>query len=331
MNQYIVIAAWAVIFILLLAGFLFLMQAVTQIDRAQINLNHIMADLHSAKEARVKHAEAERRVYGTTAKDEKKPGLAQRFLIMLNNQLAWSGVSIEHPWIDASLYIVVMIVLSVVAFAFGLLAFNAVVGFLLTCVVVIVPYAYILHLVNRNYHLTETSLQFFINLVSSNSAAASDLNTVLEMSAPYMTDPIRSAIYRAVATSKVTNNPDDTVWQLEREIEHPIFCNFIRNLDICAKHDADFRTVAKDFSVQAEKSISALEKLRAIFANARNEVILMVVVGVLLSFMTADFCGESLFDVLQDMTTSALGMLCIFLECVIYIATFCYIILGRKR
>lgn len=329
-TQLLFLGGWTLIFLMLIFGFYTLFRAAAMIDRARMNMNRIMLQLREKKEASVKKAEAQRRQYGSTSEDGKDPGFFTKILIDVDNRLLWSGISVERPWFNSSVYITVTMVLAVIAFAIVLVFFNWIVAAAAAGVLVILPYAYVTILVNQNYHNTETQLKFFISLVSSNSAMASDLINVLEMAAPYVTNPIRGAILRAASTARV-KGIEEGIWQIEREIEHPLFRSFIRNLDICSINDGDFRSVAKDFSAQAEQSIAQLEKQRAIFANARNEVILMVGVGVALSFMSANFCERDLFEVIAEMSHSLLGIAIIFLELAIYLATLGYILLGKKR
>ncbi len=322
---------WIIIVVLLAIGFYLLFRAMSIIDIAKVNMNHLMSDLRERRAATVRRTEAARRRYGSTSENGKDMGLFTRFLSTIDNRLVWSGVAISHPWINAGFYITGMLVLSTLVFGLGLVMVNWIVGLIAAGLVIILPITYITVQTNRAYHNTEMQLKFFISLVSSNSVMASDLVNVLEMAASYMTNPVRGAILRAVNTVRVKGNPDEAVWQLEREIEHPLFKSFIRNLDICSKNDGDFRSVSKDFAVQAEQSLTQLEKERAIFSAARSEVILMVCIGLVLSFLSAKFCERDLFQVLAEMQYSSMGILILVIEIIIYLATIGYILLGKRR
>lgn len=330
MTPFIDIAARALMFVLLAAGFYLLMRSSSLMRAARRNMGRIMSELHDKDEKRVLEAEAERRRYGTTS-GSGKGGAAAGILKKLDDRLIYSELSVRHGWLNASVYLIGSMILAAVFFLTGLLLVNALTGALLAAAAVAAPYVYVCRLADKNYHNTELQLSFFINLVASNAAASGDILTVLELSAAHATNPVKGAVYRALSTAKISGRAEDAVWQLTREIEHPIFVNFIRNLDICAKHDADFRSVAKDFALQAEQSVAALERLRAIFDNARNEILLMTAVGVVLSFLVAGFCGTSLSGVLTEMSRSPGGMACIAFECLIYGVTFLYVLTGRRR
>ena len=331
MNPVVYITLSAVVFALLFIGFYLLMRSASLMDAARDNMNRIMQQLHDKEEKRVAQVELERRKYGSMTGSAKGEGLASRFLMSIDNKLIYSEISVSHPWLNASVYITLNIVVFCVALLLGMLFLNFVAGILIAVVVVMVPYAYITHLCNVNYRNTESQLKLFINLVASNSAMTGDLLTVLEMSAPYVINPIRGAIDRALSTAKLSEQTDEAIWQLTREIEHPMFVEFIRNLDISSKHKSDFRSVAKDFSVQADQSLKALVRRRAIFSNTRGEILTMLLLGIALLVLTASFCGTNIFALISEMSRSVLGLVCLLLEAVIFGSTIIYLVVGRRR
>lgn len=324
------VIVWILIVILLAIGFYLLLDAMSAVNLSQINMYHLMSDLRD-KAGSIRKTEAARRRYGSTTGDAYSGGFFTNLLVGINNRLIWSGIAIDRPWISAGVYIVATIVCAVMVFGILLATINWVTGLIFAGLVVILPYAYITILANTAYHSTEVQLKFFISLISSNSVMAGDLVNVLDMAAPYVTNPIKGAILRAVNTARVKGNPEEAVWQLEKEIEHPLFKSFIRNLAICSKNDGDFRSISKDFAIQAEQSLTQLEKQRAIFTNARNEVLLMIGIGVVLSIMSCRFCGRDLADVLREMQKSLVGTIVLAVEIAIYLATLGYILLGKRR
>lgn len=331
MNPILDILLRCVAFILLFVGFYLLMQSVSLMETARKNMQKIMRQLHDKGEKRVAQIELERRRYGSVTGSGRSEGTVSKFLLRIDNKLVYSEVSVKFPWLNASVYLIGTVMLFGMVFIAGALFLNMVIVFALAILVAFAPYAYISHLANANYQNTETQLKFFVNLIASNAAMSGDLVTVLEMSAPYVANPIRGAIDRALATAKLSQQPDDAIWQLTREIEHPLFTEFIHNLDISAKHESDFRSVAKDFSSQVDQSLKALERQKAIFKNSRSEILTMIIMGVLLLFMAAGFGDKSLFAVFKEMTQSIIGSICLFLEAVIFGSAIIYLFVGRRR
>ena len=320
-----------VVFLLLLLGFFFLLRSMAMIDAAKRNMERIMKELHTRDDIRVSQAEMERRRYGTTSGSGKKQGFITRMLNHLDDTLVYSEIMIKFTWLNASIYVILTIIGAAVAFLLGYMINGLSLGILLTCIVVFLTYIVLSKIATNSYMMTEKQIGFFINLIATNSIASADLVSVLDRVSSRVTNPIRGAIERAIASVQLSGNNDEAIWKLTREIEYPLFKEFIRNLDICGRNDADYRAVAKDFSKQAEVSLRAIEKQRAIFANARNEVILMIGVGVLLSFMTASFCDTSLITVLVEMKESLFGIVCLCVEFLIYLSALLYVLIGKRR
>lgn len=320
-----------VVFLFLLIGFFCLMRSMSMIEAARRNMERIMKELHTRDDIRVTQAEMERRRYGSTSGSGKKQGMVTKLLNHLDDTLVYSEIMIKFTWLNASIYVILTIIGAALAFLLGYMIYGVTLGVLLVCIVVFVPYIVLSKIATRNYLMTEKQIGFFINLIATNSIASADLVSVLDRVSSRVTNPLRGAIERAIASVQLSGNNDEAIWQLTREIEYPLFKEFIRNLDICGRNDADYRAVAKDFSKQAEVSLRAIERQRAIFANARNEVLLMIGVGVLLSFMTASFCDTSLITVLVEMKESLFGIVCLCAEFLIYMSALLYVLIGKRR
>ena len=317
------------VLVLLIFGVYAILESAALITLAKKNFNKIMRDLHDKNEKRVVQAEVERRQYGAVSRGED--GAAVRFFNMIDDKLVYSGLMVKYPWLSASTYIIITMIVSLLVLLLGILIGGFVVGFIFLLIAMFGPYILISNMAYKNYIATERQLVFFIDLVSSNASASSDLLTILESIAIRVSNPIEDALYRAVATAKLSGSSGEGIYQLVREIEYPLFKEFIRNLEICGKQDADYRNVAKDFAKQAEVQLKAIERQRAIFANARSEVILMMVMGVFLSWMTCNFDGVGLPEMLRKMSESLLGIVCLIVEVLIYASSLIYIMIGKRK
>lgn len=318
------------VLLLLILGFFLLFRSFSLLQLARRNMDNIMRGLREKSEKKIVDAEKERRAFGSTGRGDRS-GAGIMLLSAIDDKLVYSEFSIKFRWLNASSYLILSILVATFAFLVGYLAGGILIALIVMVVAVLAPYCYIDHVANENYLKTEQHLEFFIESVSSNAVASSDLLTILEKIAPRMANPIRDAIYRAIATARVSGKSDDGIWQLIREIEYPLFKEFLRNLEICGKQDADYRSVAQDFSKQVRQRLKAIERQRAIYQNARYEVILTMVVGVFLSFQTASLCERSLFEVIADMRTTVLGLVCLVGEVLIYTASMLYVLVGKRR
>ncbi len=326
------ILLYIVIFSFVVIGFYMLMQSITLINSARRNMGKIYSQLHSKNEKRVKQIEADRRRYGTTSATSGKESKFSRILQHVDDVLIYSGMSIKYHWLNTATYIVLMIVLSAGAFfLFLIVTTRILVGGIAALLVIVIPYAYMVHLSDVNYKNTENQMQFFVNMVSNNSMITNDITTVLEDTAQYVNEPIRSAIYRAISTTTITGNKDDCIRQLTREIEHPLFVRFIRNLDMSSKNEADYRKVSSDYSEQVDEQIKALTRLRALFSNARGEILLMLGMGIGLLAMVCSLTEKTMVQAFAEMSSSIVGVLCLILWGSVQLFTLLYVLVGMRR
>jgi len=331
------IIVYIIMFSLLFCGIYLLLQSITVINSAKKNMGKIYSQLHERNEKRISQLEMERRMYGTTsAKASGKESFFSKVVQRLDDVLIYSGLSIRYEWLNTSTYVVLSIMAGAVAALAGIVFVgNVILGLLIGVITVMVPYVLIVNICDRNYKQTESQLLFFVNMVANNSLTTNDIISVLDTSARFVSEPIRSAILRASSFSKLSEKKESKidifVSRLTREIEHPLFVRFIRNLEVCARNDADYRSVARDFGRQAENMIEAMEMQRAIFANGRNTILLLFGFGIVVSVMMCSFVEMTFLQVLQTMMQTPFGIFICVVECILYGSTAVYLFLGSRR
>lgn len=333
MNPLYHIYFYIVIFGFLVFGFYMLLRSISIMDSAKRNMQKLYTELHDRNTYRVTQIEKERRKYGTiTKKADDKHSRMALFMMKLDNLLIYSEVGIKYRWLNTSTYIVLMTVGGCLVFLLCMVFMKGVlIPLLLTTVTVLVPYAYMVNVANNNYSRTEEQLEFFINMVANNSMTTNDLITIMEKTAPYMAQPIRGALERAVVTSRINSDPSECIRQLTRDIEHPIFVRFIRNLEVCSRNDANYHNITKDFSSQLEISLRSAERQRAIYDNARKEILLLLIINICILPMTCALVDATFFQMLSDMTKDILGVFVLVVLGLLYGSTAVYLLIGKRR
>lgn len=333
MNFWYHLYFYVFVFGFLVFGIYMLFRSITIIDAAKKNMRRLYSELHERNETRVTQIEAERRKYGTiTKKANKKYSRFAMFLMRLDDLIIYSGYGIRYKWLNTSTYIVLSTTAGCLVFLVCMVLFHGVLGpLVLALLVVLLPYVHMSSEANRNYKRTEEQLEFFINMVSNNSMTTNDLVAILEKTAPYMAQPLRGALERAVSLSRINSNPYECIRVLTREIEHPIFKRFIRNLELCSRNDANYHNITKDFSKQLEISLRSVERMRAIYANNRAEILMLLLMGVGMLPLCCNMMETSFVKVIIGMTSSMGGMLILGLLTMIYGGTLLYLLIGMRR
>ena len=330
-NSILEAVCMGIIFLLLAIGFYLFLSNVVVVRSARNNLNRLYTSLHAADKRRVYDIEQERRNYGSTSTDGKKSGIA-KFLEKIDDVLIYSGMEAKYQFLNTTTYIfLTVLVWAVLILVVLLFVQNVVIALIVASVLSTVAYIYMSMKKDDNYRDTENHLSYLINSVANHSMDTSDLLQVFEAVVSETCEPVRSVLYRGITRAKISGNVSDCVELLTREIEHPIFIRFIRALDMASQNDADYRSVPKDFSVQAEREIRSMERQRAIFANGRSSILLLGVLGIVLNVIMCSLVEMPVLTVLMSMTQSGFGIFVIIAEAIIYCGLAMYLLIGSRK
>ena len=329
MNPWIVTIVMAVVFMLLAGGIYLLLQSLILREKIKANVDKVYSQLSERNEKRVRDLELQRRLYGNI---DSKKNVFEKYMDKLDHMLVYSGFSVAVGWLNTSTYLVLNMCGGALIFLVTfLLTNNLVLAILFMVVPMIALLLWMSSICDQKYKSVEGQLSFCVNMVANVSGNTNDLVTVFDQVAPYLGEPLRSAIQRAVSVAGMTGSAADCVNMLAREIEHPLFIRFVRNLEVCSKADADYKNVARDYAPQVERFVRAAERKRAIFANGRSQILLLTVLGMGLIYASSAALGAGFAETIEGMLNSLLGMVVLVFEGILFSSAILYAIFGMRR
>ena len=330
MNETVFMIAQLGIFLLLLMGFFALFQSLILRESVKKSMDRIYTSLASKDAERLERLDEERRRYGTISGTDS--GFFGRMLEKIDNLLVYSGWSIRYTWLNTSTFILLYVAGGGCLFVMSLaLTGNFILSVVIVLAVAIFPIFRMSVAADNAYKSVESQMTLCVNMVANLGDATDSIIVVLQEVAPFMTEPLRTSIARAIATANLSGRESDGIRQLCREVEHPLFVQFIRHLEVSSKNSADFREVARDFSGQVDSYIRNANKQAEIFKNGRASILVLMGVGLIMMYMIAVFDGASFYSVIAGMAGSILGMLVLLYIIGVYAAAVLYMILGMRR
>lgn len=323
------------LFYLVILGLLYityyqLFRSIVLKDRIKHNMDKVYTKLASKDKKRISDIEKERREYGTVG--GQKGNAINKVLDKMDNLLIYSGAIVRFPWLNTSTLIVLEILGMCILFLFLLLVVgNLVPAILFSFLASTVPFLVMSIKADDAYKCTERQMTLCVNIVSNMGVSTNNIVTVIKEVAPYMAYPLKGAMERAVSAANLTGDDSICVRQLSREIEHPMFVRFIRHLEICAKNDSDFKSVAKDYSGQVDAALKNSRRMKAIFDNGKGSILSLIGVSVVMICMMAGYMGENVFAMIYEMSHDLFGALVLIFTGLVYIAALLYMVLGMRR
>lgn len=318
------------IFLLLLVGFFALFRSLILRESVKNSMDRIYTSLASKDAQRLERLDEERRRYGTLTGTDS--GTFGRFMEKVDNLLVYSGWSISYPWLNTSTFILLYVVGGGLLFLLTLsLTGSIILSLVVVLAVGIFPIFRMSVAADNAYRNTEGQMVLCVNMVANLGDATDSIIVVLQEVAPFMTDPLRTSIARAIATANLAGNEAAGIRQLCREVEHPLFVQFIRHLEVSSRNSADFREIARDFGGQVDSAIRNANRQKEIFINGRANILTLVGVGVVMMFLIANFGGRNLGEVLVDMSHSVFGIIILIYLIGVMASALLYTILGMRR
>lgn len=332
MNLSIKLLFYLAILVLLFVAFYQLFRSIVLKEKIKQNMDRVYTKLADKDKKRISDIEKERREYGTVG--GKNGNTMNKMLDKVDNLLIYSEASVRHPWLNTSTFIVLEVLGFCLTFLFILLFVGNMVGaILLSFVAVCIPFVVMSVKADSAYKSTEKQMTLCVNIVSNMSMSTSNIVTVIKEVAPYMAYPLAGAMQRAVSAANLTGDDSECIRKLSREIEHPMFVRFIRHLEICAKNDSDFKSVAKDYSDQVDTALKNSRRMKAIFDNGKANILTLIGVSVVMICMMAGYTDDNggVIGMLVSMSHDLFGAVVLIFTGIIYLCAFLYMMLGMRR
>jgi len=305
-------------------GFWLLYRNLKLREMAKDNMRKVYDRLVQDDQVRIDELENSRRVYG----EQEQKG----WITKLDQRLLYSRINKKHQWLSTSTFLALNLVISLVVFLLVMLFTKSVPLSLLGALISgMLPHTYLSALAGRNYSHTEQQFTLFMNMVSNYSLSSDNIVTILEYSAGYVGEPIRSAVSSAVSQAHISGNSGSCIRHLVTELEHPLFTRFVRNLEICSRSDSNFQKIIEDFRPQAESFITSAEKKKSIFKNGRNMILLLMTITLVIIGMSGVFINQSIMGILRSLYHNSVGQIILTIDVLIYLAAFWYAFFGMRR
>lgn len=217
----------------------------------------------------------------------------------MDRQLAYSGMRHRIPWMSAEILILVSIALGVGVF---LLSMSFTRDILLSILAVMGLWGMEVGMLKIAKGISmkgvDRDLLKFLDFLGNYSITSGELTGIFGQISKYLGEPLRSTLEECVVEAQTTGDLSVALLAMEDKIEHPKFCELVRNMEISIRYCADFDLLVKSSrrSIREYQRIGMEKKtmLREAFIN-----ISILLAMSFLIFVTVDGLIErSMWDIL---------------------------------
>lgn len=257
-----------------------------------------------------------RQVYGQmeeTARSRQKgkmpgkKGVISGTVEKMDRLLKYSGIRNRYPFLTSEIYLLIMAGSAALGYFIMVLAGNRLLGIpALFCGPAVLS-LYLSLQCRRNYKRTEAELLVILNLLDSYSVTASDITSILYRISGYLGNPVRSALEECYFEGQTTGDITLSLQHLAGKIEHPMFKQLIRNLEVSNRYDADFSSVMKSSRRSVQDYLAFRKKRKSISNVAKTEMLMLGLTAVLTFTLMGSILEQSIWEILFH-TPAGMGL-----------------------
>lgn len=209
--------------------------------------------------------------FGTVAYGEKETGFGR-----LDQKLQYSGLRHTFPFLTVEMYLFFLVL-------------SAGIGYFLMLVLSGRPFLSLLALgcgpcclqmlvsalCLKNYRQTEAEMTVLLNLLDSYSITASDLHGILYRISPFLREPLRTTLEECYYEVQTTGDTARALEHMTGKLEHPLFCQLVKNLEMSSRYNADYSSVVQGSRRSVQDYLAYRRKKKAISNVAKAEMTIL--------------------------------------------------------
>lgn len=165
-----------------------------------------------------------------------------------------------------------------------------------------------------NYRKTDAELIRMVDLLSNFSITSGEITDIFHQISRYLSDPLSSVLEECYYDAGTGGNTPLALYAMADKIEHPMFKDLIRNIEICINYTADFGVIVSN-SRKVFLDAQRARKQRQAMANENLIDMVVVSAGMFASLVITDTLGTGIWDILLQTTP---GHVCIAVTAFIY-------------
>lgn len=232
----------------------------------------------------------------------------------LEQELAYSGLRVRFPFLNAERFLVLSILLEVAVFLTVLLLGGpgrACIGMLL-CLAL--EYIALQTGKFRAMRSVNDNLIKFLDFLGSYSITAGEITGIFHQVSRYVEEPLQSALEECYYEAQTTGDTNLALLSMAEKIEHPKFKELARNMEISIRYCADFTALVSNSRRSIREYHRMGDEKKGMLREAVINMLLLAAMSVLVLLIVDGLIGVSMWNVLRNtipgrIAVGALGMI----------------------
>lgn len=260
----------------------------------------VMRAMEAARRSTERRQEEEERLQQEVGNREKK-----NIFYCMDEILYHAGIKSKFPWMTVEVLILLVgVIMLTVLFMVAKLTGLFIIGTAAAALALMIILAILKIMCYIRNRKVEEGLLQFANLIENYSRTSDDIVGIFGKVYWYLEEPLRTGIAECYSEAVTTGDFSKACIRLSKVIGNRQLTNLLSNIEICARHEANYEAVTKANKKIIRDYLTEKGLRREMANSAKMQVIVLVVIGIMIVAMLNSMTNGVL---LQSLLHTKLG------------------------
>jgi Flp pilus assembly protein TadB len=226
----------------------------------------------------------------------------------MNRELEYSGLKRQFPFLTVERGLALL----AAALSAGLVGcwvlFSLPVGILVAAGELLILFLRIEIGKLKNLRAVNEDLMKFLDFLGNYSYSSGELTSILGSVSPYLNEPLRSVLEECEMEGRLTGNVSLAVLGMAEKIQHPMFRQLVRNMEITSRYSADFLPLVMDSRRSMREYLQQSRERKGMLREAAINMFLLLIMSAVMLLIVGGLVGKSLSEILLGTMAGHIGL-----------------------
>ncbi len=234
----------------------------------------------------------------------RKNSLWQR----VNRELEYSGLRRRYPILTVERGLALLAAGLAVCLVAGWTIWSLPVGLLLDAFLLLAVFLWVEVGKVRNLRAVNEDLMKFLDFLGNYSYSSGELTAILGAVSPYLKEPLRSVLEECETEGRLTGNVSLAVLGMAEKVQHPMFRQLVRNLEITSRYSADFLPLVMDSRRSMREYLQQSRERKGMLREAVVNMLLLLFMSTVMLLIVGKLVGKTLAELLLGNVAGWIGL-----------------------
>jgi Flp pilus assembly protein TadB len=236
---------------------------------------------------------------------QRRKGIFHR----MEQTLLYSGLVRRFPYLTPEIWILTNLVVVVVFYSIGNILFRfTYAGLFLALVWIGFVYIFLRIKRNQNDRSVNEHLLKFLDFLGNYSVTAGEITGILNQVSRFVKDPLKSVLEECYSEAQTSGDVKLALLMMSEKIEHPMFKELVRNMEISIRYSADFTVFVSNSKRAVREYLRSRQERKALASEALINMLLLVGMSLIVFVTMENLIAVSAWSILFHTIPGQIGI-----------------------